>query len=170
MKRELLVLCSAGLLFTGIAAYSISYARAAVRDDLRKQDLTNIKRSLEQYYNAHEFYVTPPNGKTGCTENTQDSWFFSDNSPLLKEQFIDALPHDVRESKGFSYLYCVSAIKNNHTSGFYLEASLEANVDEGVFFDEDENRKFGYRVLLEHDKKIYRICGGEEQQCSLSTL
>lgn len=160
-KHELITIVVGGTLFILLTSYSIGYARAAVRDDLRMQDITNVKRALEQYYNKHEFYVSPPNSRIGCTT-------MSDTSPLLQEQFIDAIPHDVRESKGFIYSYCVTSAQKNRTTGFYLEAFLESNKPEGVFFDEDELRKFDYRVLIENGRLLYRVCGGEEKQCKAS--
>lgn len=164
-KRELLIIIIAIIPLAIITIYSISYARQAVRDDLRKQDITNIKRALEQYYNAHDSYVLPPSKEPECTTNAKESWFFGDKSPLLQEQFIDAIPHDVRESRGFTYTYCVTSVSNNRATGFYLQASLEGEEPEGVFFDEDEKRKFNYLVLLEQEKRLYRVCGGEELQC-----
>lgn len=169
-KHELRVIGCALFLFLGLATYSISYARAAVRDDLRKQDVTNMKRALEQYYNVHGSYVTPPREASRCTSTNPDSWFFGNSSPLLQAQFIDAIPHDVRESKGFVYSYCTSGATENGAQAFYLEATMESNVREGVFFDEDEQRKFGYRVLLEDGEKLYRVCGGDEQQCKIESL
>jgi type II secretory pathway pseudopilin PulG len=152
-----------------LALYSIFYARTAVRDDLRKQDITNIKHALEQYFNTHEFYVTSPENsqQLTCTQNSPDSWLFSDASPLLREQFIDAIPHDVRESKGHVYRYCVTSLSRGKATGFYLEAQLESKAPVGVFFDEDEERKFGFRVLKENGKRLYRVCGGQETQCEV---
>ncbi len=164
-KRELLIITIGLIPILILSMYSVSYARQAVRDDLRKQDITNMKRALEQYYNAHDSYLLPPTKTPDCTTNTQESWFFGDSSPLLREQLIDAIPHDVRESRGFTYTYCVTSVSNNRATGFYLQASLEGDEPEGVFFDEDEKRKFNYLVLLEQGKRLYRVCGGEELQC-----
>lgn len=164
-KKELLTVIGIGLIVAGIALYSIAYARSAVRDDLRKQDITNLKRALEQYYNLHEFYPGESKNTVSCTASGPDSWLFGDTSPLLKEQFIDAIPHDVRESRGFTYSYCITGVSNNRTTAFYLQAMLESNEKEGMFFDEDEQRKFNYRVLREDGKTLYRVCGGEELQC-----
>jgi hypothetical protein len=129
-----------------------------------------MKRALEQYYNLHEFYVTAPSGKDECTQSSDTSWFFGNTSPLLQEQLMDAIPHDVRESKGFTYSYCVTSTKNKKTTGFYLEAELESNEPEGAFFDEDELRKFDYLVLQENGRKVYRVCGGEDMQCKQPNL
>lgn len=164
-KWEFTIVAIGFALFLGITAYSVSYARAAVRDDLRKQDITNLKRAIEQYYNIEELYPISPNRRTGCTTSSKDSWFFSDESPLLHGQFIDAIPHDVRENKGFVYSYCVTQAPKKQATAFYLEARLESNEPKGIFFDEDEQRKFHYRVLEEDGKKLYRVCGGEEKQC-----
>ncbi|MEK7499581.1 MAG: hypothetical protein AAB649_03170 [Patescibacteria group bacterium] len=164
-KHEFMIVGAALLLFGFIALYSIIYARSAVRDDLRKQDITNMKHALEQYYNTHESYIAPHTGLPNCTSSSKDSWFFGDNSPLIQGQFIDAIPHDVRESRGYIYTYCASGINNNGARGYVLEASMESNMTEGVFFDEDEQRKFDYRVLLEKGILKYRVCGGEEDQC-----
>lgn len=164
-KREFLVVLGTSVLLLILGSYSVLYARTAVRDDLRKQDITNLKRALEAYNNLHTFYITPPNGKVGCTTSSSDSWFFGEHSPLIKEQFIDAIPHDVRESRGHIYSYCVTNIQKKTANSFYLEAELESNVPEGIFFDQDEQRKFDYRVLYENGKTLYRVCGGEEKQC-----
>lgn len=164
-KRERMTVLVASILLLILGSYSIVYSRTAVRDDLRRQDITNLKRSLEAYNNLHTFYITPPDAQLGCTTSSSDSWFFGEESPLVKEQFIDAIPHDVRENKGFMYSYCVTGIQKRVTNSFYLEATLESNVPEGVYFDEDEKRKFDYRILYENGKTLYRVCGGEEKQC-----
>jgi type II secretory pathway pseudopilin PulG len=122
-KREAIAILVFGCILGYFALYGITYARAAVRDDLRKQDLTNIKRSLEQYFNTHNTYLSPPSGKAECTRSSQESWFFGDASPLLKKQFIDAIPHDVRESRGFTYTYCSTVMDGSKTTGFYLKHS-----------------------------------------------
>ncbi len=85
--------------------------------------------------------------------------------PILRGQFIDAIPHDVRERRGFAYSYCITQAPKKQVTAFYLEAALESNAQEGIFFDEDEQRKFDYRVVIENGKKLYRVCGGEEKQC-----
>lgn len=169
-KRELITIIAASILLLILGSVSILHARTVVRDNLRKEDMTNLKRALEQYNNLHTLYVTPPDGKVGCTKSSSDSWFFGESSPLLKEQFIDAIPHDVRESKGMVYSYCVTKIDNKRAISFYLEAMLESNHPEGIFFDEDEKRKFDYRILREDGTLLYRVCGGEEQQCKQPPL
>lgn len=126
-------------------------ARAAVRDDLRKTDIANLKHALEMYYNAHNAY---PLAERGCS-------LFTGDSQILKEKFIDAIPHDVRESRGHMYKYCV-------TDGYFLEAQLETAQPETIDHDDDEKRNYNYRVLHEDGKILYRVCGGEEKQCDIS--
>lgn len=153
---------------------AILNAWAAVRDDLRRADITNLKHALEMYNNQHVFYPTPPSGAEAlreggpvCTRNDDvNSWLFGVASPLLKEQHIDALPHDVRESRGRAYSYCVTNIQNSATAGYYLEAELEVEQPDTVDHDYDETRNFDYRVLHEGGKILYRVCGGTETQCT----
>lgn len=170
VQRELTTIVVVGCIVLGIAAYSVNFSRAQVRDDLRKQDITNLKRSLEQYNNVHESYVSSPTTEKECTQSSSGSWFFGDTSPILNEQFIDAIPHDVREHKGHVYTYCVTSTNDKQATGFYLQAILEADIEEGVYFDEDEKRKFGYRILREDNKLLYRVCGGEDVQCKPQSL
>lgn len=144
------------------------YARQEVRDDLRKQDLTNIKRALEQYFNAHEQYIGPTAAasQSACTTSDDtNSWLFGTPSPLLQEKFITAMPHDVREQNGHHYRYCTS-VANGQAAGFVLEAQLESAATPGIFFDEDEQRKFHYRILENNGQTIYRLCGGDEPSCT----
>lgn len=151
-----------------LVARAVWYARQEVRDDLRKQDLTNIKRALEQYFNKHEQYAGPASGTSqpACTTSGDaNSWLFGETSPLLQEKFITALPHDVREGRGRSYRYCAS-VTNGQAAGFVLEAQLESIAKPGIFFDEDEQRKFHYRILESNSQTIYRLCGGTELSCT----
>ncbi len=142
------------------------HARAAVRDDLRRTDITALKQGAEMYYNQHVFYPTPPGKETACTHvGDENSWLFNGASSLFKEQHIDAIPHDVRESRGHTYKYCATDIQNNATAGYYFEAQLEVEQPAGAALDEDETRNFTYRVLHENGKILYRVCGGTETQC-----
>ncbi len=165
IRYELISVISLAVVLAALGAHSILYARSVVRDDLRKQDIANIKRSAEQYFNAHNSYPAATIHTIGCTQSSKDSWFFGESSPLLREQFIDAIPHDVRESKGFVYSYCITGIEKNIVTSFYLQAQLESQAKDGVFFDEDEHRKFNFRILHENGKTLYRVCGGQEHQC-----
>lgn len=149
-------------------------ARGEVRDDLRTQDMTDLKRALEQYFNTHEQYISPPAelgsaSQPVCTTSAAtDSWFFGASSPLVKEKFIAAMPHDLRESEGKSYRYCATVLKGGQAVGYTLEAQLEYPKPEGTFFDEDELRKFHYRIMPADGYTIYRLCGGEEPSCTPS--
>lgn len=155
-----------GTLFVFFLIQAVLPARAEVRDDLRRQDITNLKHSLEHYFNQHEYYPTPPSGLPACTTSSPESWFFGSTSPLLKEQHIDAIPHDVRENRGYHYSYCVTAHGGSgRTQGYYLQAQLERPEAQQRSFDEDEARKFHFRVLHEQDRILYRVCGGNEKQC-----
>lgn len=141
-------------------------ARAEVRDDLRRQDITNLKRALEGYNNIYTHYVTPPKAAAACTTSSADSWFFGERSPLLKEQVLDVIPHDVREQAGLVYTYCVTQWdENGQAGGYYLQATLEQDALDMVGFDEDELRKFSYRIMHEAGRVQYRVCGGNEKQC-----
>jgi len=153
---------------TVIIGQAIVYARQEVRDDLRRQDVAKIKRALENYNNEHNFYAKPPGGQPQCTKSTDiGSWFFSDSSPILAEGFTDAIPHDVREETGYWYEYCVTAADAKGALGFYLQAALEVDQDDMTGFDEDEARKYHYRVLNEAGRTLYRVCGGSETQCEM---
>lgn len=161
--RALLVLGT--LLVIGLLQ-AVVPARAEVRDDLRRQDITNLKRSIEQYFNRREFYPTPPTGKSACTSSSPDSWFFGKSSPLLREQYIDVIPHDVREYREHYYAYCTTTSDSaGKTQGYYLQAQLERPEVPLRSFDEDESRKFYFRILREDDQVLYRVCGGNEKQC-----
>lgn len=64
-----------------------------------------------------------------------------------------------------SYTYCVTSLDNKHASGFYLQAQLESRQPEARGFDEDEQRKYDFRVLHQGMTTLYRVCGGVELQC-----
>lgn len=146
---------------------ALLHARAEVRDDLRRQDIAGLKRALELYNNQYTHYGTLPEHAPACTRvNDPGSWMFGKDSPLLKEQFIDAIPHDVRESREHTYEYCVTNRDEKRiVQGFYLQAQLEVDQEDTRARDEDEDRKFHYRVLHECNKVLYRVCGGTENQC-----
>lgn len=155
-----------GTAFLIICIAAILPARAEVRDDLRRQDVTNLKKAAEQYFNLHEYYPTPPAGVSRCTSSSPESWFFGESSSLLRGQHIDAIPHDVRERRGYHYAYCVTSRDGtDKTAGYYLQAQLERPEMEQRSFDEDETRKFHFRILHESDQVLYRVCGGNEKQC-----
>lgn len=158
----LVVLCG---IFGFFLLNGLFHARTVVRDDLRRQDITNLKRAAEQYNNAFTYYPTPPDGSVGCTESSLESWLFGEDSPLVTGHFINAIPHDVREERGHIYRYCVTDVSNQKAVSYFFEATLEIDQPEGTAFDEDEDRKFDYRILHEDGKTLYRVCGGEESQC-----
>ncbi|MEX0650115.1 MAG: hypothetical protein WD200_03875 [Candidatus Andersenbacteria bacterium] len=165
-KYEYLVIGALGILALLIIIPAVFKARIAVRDDLRMQDMAILKQAVEQYNNTHDFYVTPPTTTSPCTTSMElDSWLFGSNSSLIKEGHIDALPHDVRESTDRHYVYCATDIQSGRTTGYYLEAHLEQRLEPEIGFDEDESRKFDYRILNQDDKTLYRVCGGTETQC-----
>lgn len=155
-----------GALFLGALIAAVIPARAEVRDDLRRQDVTNLKHAVEQYFNQHEYYPTPPAGASACTASSPASWLFGASSPLLREQHIDAIPHDVREYREYYYAYCTTSSDSaGQTQGYYLQARLERPEQETRSFDEDEARKFHYRILYDGEAVLYRVCGGNEKQC-----
>lgn len=151
-QREYLMLAVLAGIFIAALIPSLLTTRAAVRDGLRKEDITYLKRSLEDYYNQHATYPLPAD--TCITSTNPRSW-----------NFIPALPHDVRESKGFIYRYCVTSRDARGATGYFLEAQFEGDVAGQRAFDEDEQRKFHYRILHENGKTLYRVCGGEQIQC-----
>lgn len=143
------------------------HARADTRDDLRRTDLANLKRAAEMYFNQHAFYPTPAAGQAACTKGDDaNSWLFGNESPLLKEQHIDAIPHDVREGRGHAYQYCVTDTVDNAAAGYYFQAQLEVDQPDTVDHDYDESRNYDYRVLHEDGQTLYRVCGGTEPQCT----
>jgi type II secretory pathway pseudopilin PulG len=152
-QREYAAVAILLTIFVAALIPSLLTARASVRDGLRKQDLTYLKRSLEQFYNEHEYY--PALAGTNClTTNRPDRW-----------PFIETLPHDVRETAGFIYRYCVTESDNAGATGYFLEARLEVDQPDQRTFDEDELRKFYFRILHQDGQTLYRVCGGEEKQC-----
>lgn len=169
MTRPQIEYLAAGIISAILLVFllnAVVHARAAVRDDLRRTDITTLKRGAEMYYNQHAFYPAPPENEPSCTEvSNENSWLFHPQSPLLKEQHINAIPHDVRESRGHTYKYCATHVESGHTIGYFFEAQLEVDQPEIVTLDEDETRNFTYRILHEDGKILYRVCGGTETQC-----
>lgn len=152
-----------------IAAYmipAIGYTRADVRDDLRKTDIAQLKQALERYNNTAKHYVPSPDGHLACTNSIDvNSWLFGPNSPLVKQKIVTAIPHDVRESATQNYQYCITDIQNNQVTAYYLQAQLENYQPDQIGFDEDEARKYAFRILNENGHTLYRVCGGSEKQC-----
>ncbi|MFH1353993.1 MAG: hypothetical protein ABIH36_01775 [bacterium] len=126
-QREYLTLAILLIVFIAFLVPSLLTTRAEVRDGLRKQEITRLKRSLEDYYNIHESY------------------------PLT----FDASP----------YRYVVTGQDESGATGYYLEAQFEVEQKNQAAFDEDESRKFHYRILHQENKILYRVCGGSELQC-----
>lgn len=169
-QAEYLVATAIVALLLAFLVPALLNARAAVRDDLRRTDITNLKRAMETYNNTHNFYPAPATNQPGCTDtNDTDSWLFDDHSVLLKEQHMAAIPHDVREFRGHVYSYCATYVEDGQASGYYLEAQLEVEQPDIVAHDEDDQRNFDYRVLHEDGKILYRVCGGTETQCTPSS-
>ncbi|MBI1833778.1 MAG: hypothetical protein HYR90_03040 [Candidatus Andersenbacteria bacterium] len=166
LKWELLAIGIAAGIALIILIPAFLYARTQARDHLRVEDITNLKQAVEVYHNDREYYPTPPKSKPHCTDSrTVDSWFFGPQSPIVKGQYIDVSPHDIRESDTQYYRYCVTDIRKGEAKGYFFEASLELPQNDVIAFDEDETRKFDYRILHEDDKALYRVCGGTETQC-----
>ncbi|MBI4022144.1 MAG: hypothetical protein HY372_02210 [Candidatus Andersenbacteria bacterium] len=151
-QREYLVLAILALIFVVALIPSLLTSRALVRDGLRKQDITYLKRSLENYYNQRNIY--PPIPVDCITTGQPAAW-----------TFVTALPHDIREQPGFVYRYCATSATPLGTTGYFLEAQFESYAPDTRAFDEDEQRKFHFRILHEDGKTLYRVCGGEEMQC-----
>ena len=126
-KHEYLVLAILAVIFIVALIPSLLTTRAEIRDGQRKQNITQHKRSLEDYYNIHEYY------------------------PMTYE----ATP----------YSYHVSSHNKLGATGYYLEAQFEVEQKDQTAFDEDESRKFHYRILNQDNKTFYRVCGGIEMQC-----
>lgn len=63
------------------------------------------------------------------------------------------------------YRYIVTQRQQQHASGYYLEATQERHSADTIGFDEDEKRKYHFRVLNENNQTLYRVCGGTETQC-----
>jgi len=150
--REYLTLAILLLIFIIFLIPSLLTTRAAVRDGLRQQDITYLKRTLENYYNTHEFY--PPSPKHCLISTSPGEWFF-----------VKVMPHDVREEYGYLYRYCATSGDAAGSTGYFLEAQLEVDQKDQRSFDEDEQRKFHYHILHTDGKTLYRVCGGQEKQC-----
>ena len=162
------------------------HARQIARDDMRKIDLSQFKRTLEHYHNQHDHYLTPPTDVLTnqptlplCTNQADpDSWFFGPSSPLRANGFLPTMPTDPhrthRTDHAHSYTYCVTELSDKATTtGYYVETTLEQTIPSnqlGTGFDEDEQRKYHYRQLAVPSKTTpaiikYRVCGGTETQC-----
>lgn len=166
-QKELLILLVLTAIFLLALIPSLIEVRTLTRDDLRQQDMAHLKRAIEDYYNKHEYYVTSPSADTACTRSDDmQSWFFGKQSVLLKEKIVSALPHDLREQKGFAYRYCVTSLANGKTTGYFLEAQFEGTrYKPGSGFDEDEYRKYHFLIQKDQNQILYRVCGGTDLQC-----
>lgn len=140
---EMIAVLVLAAMFLVFALPALFYARADIRDDGRKNDIAQLKHALEQYNNKANNYIATPDGQPGCI-----------NSKAIKAPAITS-----------DYRYCVTQVTGKQITGYYLEAQLENHQADYIGFDEDEDRKYAFRILNENGHTLYRVCGGEEKQC-----
>jgi len=129
---ELLIVMIILALLSGLGLMAFGTIQQKSRDSRRKQDLANISKALDVYYNDYGVY--PTSSMTGAIEgcaaggavicNWGDPWM-DDNGTL----YMSALPQDP-VSKQHYYYQQIDASK------YYLFAHLENELDKDATVDE----------------------------------
>lgn len=128
---ELLIVMVILAILAGLGLMAFGTVQMKSRDSRRKQDLVNISKALETYYNDYREYpasnafgniVACGDGSFACRWG--DPWQLN-NGTLYTSQ----LPQDPIENNSYFY---ISDPANN---GYYLFAFLENEEDPGVVMD-----------------------------------
>ena len=135
---ELLIVMIILALLAGLGLMAFGTIQKKSRDSRRKQDLINISKSLETYYNDWGTYPDSDNGAiVGCGPGTSlacnwgEPWLNTDNNTL----YMSALPQDPVSDWNYFYL-------QNSDSSYYLFAYLENELDPDVAVDVNGDLSF----------------------------
>ncbi|MBI1833796.1 MAG: hypothetical protein HYR90_03130 [Candidatus Andersenbacteria bacterium] len=158
-RQEIIFLVTVAFLFWIFLVPAVRQARLETRDTLRQEHLTTLRAAIEKFGNDNVFYPTPaPNFLLCTTTHDKKSWFFGKQSPLLSARYLEAIPHDVRESSRRTYTYCATDIRDDGAHGYYLESILEGDVIK-------EEPGFDFKLVPDDKRVIYRVCGGTATEC-----
>ncbi len=125
---ELLVVIAILALLVGLGLRTFGSVQQKSRDSRRKQDLQNISKAMELYYNDFKHYPFSSNGKImGCGTdslelcNWGDPWKNSVNQTL----YMSELPQDFT---GSQYYYLTDEYGTSYSFFAHLENEEDSNV------------------------------------------
>lgn len=121
---ELLIVMVILALLAGLGLMSFGTIQMKSRDSRRKQDLANVSKALETYYNDYGKYPVSAGGLiAGCgaggAENCNWGSPWTDDKNTL---YMNALPQDPASNQKYFYKW----VTNN---SYYLFARLENDLD-----------------------------------------
>ena len=127
---ELLIVMVILALLAGLGLMSFGTIQMKSRDSRRKQDLANVSKALETYYNDYGEYPASANGLiAGCgTDGAENcSW----GSPWTDDQstlYMSALPQDPASNQNYFY-------HQVNKNSYYLFTRLENELDKDAATD-----------------------------------
>lgn len=126
---ELLIVMVILALLAGLGLMSFGTIQMKSRDSRRKQDLANVSKALETYYNDYGEYPASVDGLiagcgTGGAENCSWGSPWTDDKSTL---YMSALPRDPVGNQNYFY--------HRINNGYYLFARLENELDGDVATD-----------------------------------
>jgi type II secretion system protein G len=115
----LIVITILGILATLVSGNLMNSLKRG-RDAKRKEDLQQIQKAIELYYEDNKQYPTAQEVSFGSALKNPDA--------SINKVYMQKLPKD--PSDYFTYLYVVSTIKNTN-DGYFLYTTLENDQDSG---------------------------------------
>ena len=161
-RREALVLFILAALFLAALLPALRASRQERRDGLRREHLTQLKRTLEHVNNDLGHYPPPPDEpRTRCSSSldTRD-WFFGTDRRREIRKHLPDIPRDPRLPQTWDYRYCVTATDASGATAWVLRTRLERRQEPRAAFDPEEGHNYYSRVLREGPETLFEICGG----------
>lgn len=125
---ELLVVMAILALLTGLGIRTFGSVQAKARDSKRKQDMQNIGKALELYYNDYGHYPQASGGQIlGCGENGANACEWGDiwQNETKQTLYMSKMPQD---PGGNQYFYLADAQGQTYRLFGYLENTEDDDV------------------------------------------
>lgn len=121
----MIVMVILGIL-TSIIGGTFMQAKLKSRDAQRKNDLGQVQRALESYYNDHGTY--PPASNDGTLLGTTWGGVFQDTTPTV---YMNKLPNDFKEPT-MQFFYVTSADDMKYQIFTYLENDKDEDINTSI--------------------------------------
>ncbi len=134
---ELLIVMVILALLAGLGLMSFGTIQMKSRDSRRKQDLANVSKALETYYNDYGKYPASVDGLiVGCGAGGAEhcKW----GSPWMDDKntlYMSVLPQDPASNQRYFYDW----VNNN---SYYLFARLENDLDNDAAINDDDKPSY----------------------------